>query len=370
MDRRRYLLGLAGAMGSLRGGLSVSSSADRPAPVDPEAVARRPARPRVADLEVPVERSELVLGSARGSIPALVDPAFASDWSGRDRALDRQDLVVGVTRAGHARAYPLSLLSTHEVVNDEFGGPLLVTYCPLCASGVTAIRRVGGAPTVFSASGYLFRADLVLYDHRTGSLWSQIAATAISGSAAGQRLSLVPSTLATWEQWRQSRPDTSVLLPPPASDTVTAPLSPLPPPGSATGGHVGVGGIGTDVDDDRLPPRELVVGVTAPEATTAYPLERIRAAGVVNDWVGNLPVVVLADPLPQAYVRVVEGEVLTVDPGDEGRLLAGGSTWSSTTGEALSGPYRGARLTRASTTTAMYWFAWVEFHPETAVYRG
>lgn len=354
----------------MRGGIQGASpgSTVPTVPVPREEVVRRPVQPTFEDVDIPVARSELVLGGARGSIPALVNPAFARDWSGIDRSLADGDLVIGVGRAGRARAYPLAVLSDHEVVNDEFDGPLLVTYCPLCASGVTAVRTVGDEPTVFSASGYLYRADLVMYDHATGSLWSQLLATAIRGSVAGEQLTLVPSTLTTWKRWQSRNPDTAVLLPPPASDTVTAPLDPLPPPGSQSSGHVGVGDV-LDGDDDRLPPRELVIGVTAPEATTAYPLERVRAAGVVNDWVGALPVVVVADPLPQAYVRWANGAVLTFVRGGDGQLLAGGSTWSTTSGEAVSGPLAGTTLVRAATTTSMYWSAWVDFHPDTAVYR-
>jgi hypothetical protein len=33
-------------------------------------------------------------------------------------------------------------------------------------------------------------------------------------------LSVVPSTVATWAEWRASHPDTDVLLPPPRSGTV------------------------------------------------------------------------------------------------------------------------------------------------------
>jgi len=52
--------------------------------------------------------------------------------------------VIGVERDGAARAYPLKLLNWHEVVNDTFGQPLLVTYCPPCGSAMVAKRQVAG----------------------------------------------------------------------------------------------------------------------------------------------------------------------------------------------------------------------------------
>lgn len=86
---------------------------------------------------------------------ALVDPQFAADWTSHridDRyepatgsvgGIDPRQTVVAVeTGDGRARAYPLEVLAEHEAVNDTFGGPLLVTFCPICRSGVVADRRV------------------------------------------------------------------------------------------------------------------------------------------------------------------------------------------------------------------------------------
>jgi hypothetical protein len=310
----------------------------------------------------------MVRATPRDAIPAITDPAFASDWTRIDRTLGDSHLVVGVVRDGTARAYPLSVLGNHEVVNDEFGGPLLVTYCPVCASAVVAGRRVAGEPTQFGVSGLLYRSDLVLYDRRTDSLWSQIMATAVNGPARGTRLDVVPSSLTTWGEWRGDRPDSEVLLPAPESETVPAPTDSLPPAGSPGSGHVGVGATDRSVEDDRLEPRTLVVGVATGSTATAYPTDPVRAAGVVNDRVGGLPVVVAAGTVPQAYDRRIGGETLSFEPAAEGRMRAGGSEWSITTGEAVSGPYEGRRLARATGVTTTYWFAWVDFHPGTGVY--
>ena len=53
--------------------------------------------------------------------------------------------VLSVIIDGDARAYPLAILLWHEIVNDVVGGvPILVSYCPLCNSGVVFDRRVNG----------------------------------------------------------------------------------------------------------------------------------------------------------------------------------------------------------------------------------
>ncbi len=186
-------------------------------------------------------------------IYAVTDPAFGPDWSDvsaeRYEPLADDETVVGVVRDGVARAYPLSILTYHEVVNDDLGGPLLVTYCPLCRSGLVAKRLVEGAPTTFHVSGLLFRPErvqsaaatesdtvfgagvfdpeaevrnsgnLVMYDDRTRSYWSQILARAICGPRVDETLTPVPAATTTWDTWRAQNPDTEVLLPPPYSGT-------------------------------------------------------------------------------------------------------------------------------------------------------
>lgn len=204
-------------------------------------------------------------------IYAIDEPAFAPDWSGVEVAeeyamsggLADDHVVVGVAGPGGARAYPLSVLWTHEIVNDGFpsggdddpvGGPLLVTYCSLCRSGMVARRQVDGEPATFAVSGQLWTApelearvaeaqnrsfaversnpdpgslrntgNLVMVDLATGSYWSQILARAICGSQAETVLEVVPSTTVRWADWRGDHPDTEVLLPPPRSGVLAPP---------------------------------------------------------------------------------------------------------------------------------------------------
>jgi hypothetical protein len=61
--------------------------------------------------------------------------------------------------------------------------------------------------------------NLVMYDARSRSYWSQILARAICGPHSGDRLRAVPATTTTWGEWRTDHPDTEVLLPPPRSTT-------------------------------------------------------------------------------------------------------------------------------------------------------
>lgn len=140
-------------------------------------------------------------------------------------------IVVGLTAGDgadeRARAYPLDVLRDHETVNDRFCGPALVTYCPLCRSGLVATRRVDGAATRFQVTGLLWKSsgpygalsrqedrvfgadadgeteaarngNLVMLDDATGSYWSQFLGRAICGPVEGTTLEIRPSTVATW----------------------------------------------------------------------------------------------------------------------------------------------------------------------------
>jgi Protein of unknown function (DUF3179). len=114
-----------------------------------------------------------------------------------------------------------------------------------------------------------------------------------------------------------------------------------------------------------------VIGVATDDASTAYPFDRVSAAGVVNDTVGDLPVVVTAtgEDALSAFDRRVDGETLTFDPDGEDWMRAGGSSWTRTTGIARDGPFEGRRLDAAARVSTEFYFAWLNFHPDTAVYQ-
>ncbi|WP_338728996.1 DUF3179 domain-containing protein [Haladaptatus sp. DJG-WS-42] len=377
MNRRRYLAvataGLIGLAGCVSGGGGSQTPTSSPTP---------------EGLTLPVPDEELNRGAPKDAIPAIVDPAFGENWDNievirrnsivgeyteRPR-LTPDDRVIGVERNGEARAYPLKILNWHEIVNDEFEGPLLVTYCPLCGSGLTAERTVDGEVTNFGVSGLLWNADLVMYDEKTNSLWSQLLATAISGDRTGDTLTLTPSSLTTWGAWQANHPDTVVLLPPPLSGTVVGETSrdysSNPYASYGNSDQIGIGF--TEFEDDRLHPKTLVIGVTDGATARAYPFPELDGAGVVNDTVGSRPVVVaaLTDGSLVAYDRTVGDDVLTFAPGAPDEMAGGDSTWNLTTGVAFDGPHAGTQLTRANDVSPLFWFAWAKFNPQTDIYTG
>lgn len=403
MDRRTFLSrAAAGATAGLAGCAGLFPDGEEP-PTTARTTTREATTTRTAttarttvsgptapgDLDLPVSTDRLTLGGFKDSVPAITEPEFADDWSdleveiNRDGIteefqfdltprLDPDERVIGVERAGEARAYPVAVLDWHEIVNDRLGGPLLVTYCPLCGSAVVAHRVAGGEPTTFGVSGLLLDSNLVLYDEATRSLWSQLRAQAIRGPLTGERLSLLPSTLTTWAAWQEAHPDTRVLLPPPRSGTVAGRVArdsrQDPYPNYENTSYVGIGG--NRGVDDRLHPKTLVVGVTADGRSRAYPIDAVRGAGVVNDAVGDLPVAVVADSTGTfvAYDRRVDGRAVAFEAAGDGVIRGGGSRWAVVTGRALDGPHEGRTLRQANDRSPMFWFAWADFNPETEIY--
>lgn len=261
MDRRTLLTGLGLGLSGLAGCAGQFDFGREPG--TDSGAARSTVS--IAESGIPPNICEEEIREDHG-IPAITDPAFGPDWSGSSPAaiyrvgeaetLVDDQTVIGIETTEGTRAYPLSVLFSHEIVNDTFGRtdsgepqPLLVTYCPICRSGLVADRRIEGAPTTFFVSGLLWQPErirqaasenanrsfgagqtggetdmtrggnLVMYDEATRSYWSQILGEAICGPKTGERLSIVPSTVATWGDWQADNPDTEVLLPPPHSET-------------------------------------------------------------------------------------------------------------------------------------------------------
>jgi hypothetical protein len=157
---------------------------------------------------VPAEEI-LAGGPRRDGIPALDHPsvlrAAEADWTD-------DEPVLGVAVAGEARAYPVAILNWHELVNDTLGGePILVSFCPLCGTGLVFDRRVGGEVRAFGVSGLLYRSGLLMYDRGSQSLWSQISAEAVTGPLLGQRLRILRARMDQWGRWRRDHPESTVL---------------------------------------------------------------------------------------------------------------------------------------------------------------
>ena len=153
-------------------------------------------------------------GPRRDTIAPIYNPIFAPVGEIADIGPLEPVLSIGID--GDFRAYPLRILLYRELVNDVVGGvPVLVSYCPLCNSGVVYDRRLDGTVLTFGNAGRLRLMDMVMFDHQTESWWQQFLGEAIIGARTGQRLTPLPSRLESLQNFQARAPQGRVLIPPP-----------------------------------------------------------------------------------------------------------------------------------------------------------
>ena len=157
--------------------------------------------------------SEIVSGGVgKDQIPSIDQPKFEKATA-ISRYGDREpviELQVGAT----ARAYPLSILTWHEIVNDEVEGrPIAVTYCPLCNASIVFDRSLDGQVLEFGTTGKLRKSDLVMYDRQSETWWQQFTGEAIVGKHTGRSLKMIPSRVVAYADFRKRHPEGDVLIP-------------------------------------------------------------------------------------------------------------------------------------------------------------
>jgi hypothetical protein len=266
-------------------------------------------------------------GPPRDGIPAIDRPRFVS--AGAASFLRASDRVLGITRNGVSKAYPVAILNWHEIVNDRIAGePLVVTYCPLCGTGIAYLATTDDQVLDFGVSGLLYNSDMLLYDRQTQSLWSQIRRQAISGPMKGTKLQPVPVMHTQWADWKQRYPATRVLSTKTGyrRDYTKSPYQ----------GYEKTDELFFPVQarDDRYHPKESVLGIEIAGRFKAYPfVELEKSGGDVHDTFAGHTIVVKYD---KQYRTALATE------GQDNALPC----------------------------VISFWFAWYVFHPDTDVYRA
>lgn len=295
------------------------------------------------------------------AIPPLYFPEYVSV---EEANVENGEFILGFEANGDSRAYPLKIMNFHEIVNEEVGGEkVLISYCPLCRSGLVFSRMLEGEEYTFGNSGALWESAMVMFDDQTESYWSHTAGRAIKGPLTGKKLIMLVSNIMTFAEWKELYPASKVLTdqlgfdrnydrdPYQSYDRVEL------PPGWPISHH-----------DDRLQPREKVLGIEDNDVYKAYSLTGL-GKGVVNDAFEGMDVVVFSTETGAGFIyeRELNGEILEFELVD-GKIqdTKTSSTWSLS-GVSLSGKLQGERL-RAVPSATLYWFAWATIHPETEVY--
>lgn len=319
-------------------------------------------------------------------IPPIHSPKFWEMEKAQANYFEHEP-VIAIEIKGKAKAYPLSVLMFHEIVNDELNGvPFAATYCPLCNAALVFDRRLrfNGENYLldFGVSGMLRNSDLVMWDQQTQSWWQQLMGEALVGELTGALLEIIPSMLISLKEFFESFPNGQVL--------------------STETGHFREYGTNpyTSYDkleneqprlfkgevDHRLRAMERVIDIEVDGKYKIYPLSEISKKQVVNDNFRGQSVVFFHT---EKTVSVLDenniskskqvGSVTVFDPRIDNKLLTfkntkegfvdneTGSVWSIT-GKCNSGKLKGEAL-RPVPHGNHFAFASLAFYPDSEIFK-
>lgn len=337
-----------------------------------------------------VELSEITMAVPRNTFPTIDFPAFISKTEGLNNFFIHEP-VISVVINGEAKAYPLNMLTMHEISNDSLGGiPILPTYCPLCNSSVVYDRRLehNGKEYLldFEVSGMLRNSDMVMADKQTETWWQQLMGYGLVGELAGVELKVIPSLVISVEDFFIRYPDGQILSPETGTDAQERyGMNPYENYDSEDNlpyeryfDHSKL--------DSRLQPMERVIDVKGSDAYKIYPFSIIAKKGVINDRYDGRNIVIF---YKEGAVSVLDNKEIaksknigsaTVFSSDiEGQVLTfkkknnkfvdneTNSVWDIT-GRCTKGELKGKEL-NPEPHSNHFAFAWLTFHPESEIYE-
>jgi len=358
----------------------------------------------------------------RGEIESSSEPEFVSISEAAEWVEDEEPVIVA-TVGDEARAYPMQVMTWHEIVNDTLAEtPIAVTFCPLCNSALAFDRRLAittaqrekledfdtsmtwverpdsfrddgddgdgddgrlaeeALLVTFGTTGKLYRSNLLMFDSATHTMWSQAIGEGAVGVLSGNELERIPAQIVSFESFRKAYPDARVLS-------------------KETGYERSYGRnpyVGYDKADEppvlyrgeldgRLSPKARVVTMQLGETAVAYPFDALESKGVIHDEVAGKRVVVLWQEGTRsgldtskiatgrdvgavgAFHATLDGEAITLEARDGGFFDEESGSEFDIFGRAVSGPLEGKRLTPIPHDNTL-WFAWAAFRPNTRIY--
>ena len=207
-------------------------------------------------------------------------------------------------------------------------------------------RLIDGNPVAFGHQGSIWQEAQAIFDHKTGSVWSQPYGAAFMGELAGYELELLPFTMTTWESWTAQYPETLAYAEP------------------------------MSLQEEALDESSIVV--EGPGETVAYPLNLLAEHGAVNDTIGlEDPIdvaIVLGDSADLAWrvylTRLGSGEVMELRAGDSPEEIVDtvtGTVFHALYGYGIDGPLADHHLVAVPAST-IFTEQFLDYHPDGRVW--
>jgi len=281
----------------------------------------------LTDSLIPIEKIRQG-GPPKDGIPAIDNPKFIS--ADKVDFIKPNDRVLGVVSNGIAKTYPIAILNWHEVVNDNIGEqPIVISYCPLCGTGMVFSSKAKNENLIFGVSGLLYNSDVLLYDRQTQSLWSQILSRAVVGPFNGVNLDMLPAAHTTWRDWKRRYPNTLIL----STDTgFRRDYSKSPYSGYRQSKRLM---FPVEYKNKKYRNKEMILGVTINGVNKAYPFSELAKSGQAQ------------------FTDVIGSKNLMIK-------------WSKEEQYAEIQDEYGNEIP----SVLAYWFAWYAFYPETQIFQA
>ena len=322
-------------------------------------------------------------GVGRDGIPALTDPLLVpiTPTVPANSFVRDTDRVIAVRLGAEWIAVPHNIMWRHEIVN--FTGRedrIVVTFCPLTGSAL-AFGRGAINDAEMRVSGLLYHSNLMMYDTDRGSFWPQMLGEARCGPRIGTRLERLAVVEMTMGGWRSLHPDGRMVGAPGGFDDWRLYVR-NPYGDDYEDPHNGdFLGFAIARDDDRLPPKERVLGLPrsaagSPPLAFSFGAMRSRGEHAVFPFTHDtVAAIVIWDGLREAamaYRSEVRGEATRFAAGADGVVdELTGTTWA-VDGTPVAGPLAGTGRTLRPIAEAYvaFWTPWAAFHPGTTLALG
>jgi hypothetical protein len=184
---------------------------------------------------------------------------------------------------------------------------------------------INGEVVEFGTSGKLYNNNLVMYDRKTDTYWSQFDGLAIVGELTGMILTPISIDTVVWRDWKKEHSNSEVL----GQDTGFFRAYGRDPYGSYYEDSYLL--FPVENSDDRIHPKTIVFGVEVNGSFKAYQEDDITEMEKIDDTLGGVNIRLERDD---------DGNVNVTNRKTEEEII----------------PVRG------------FWFAWYAFHPETELY--
>jgi len=270
-------------------------------------------------------------GPPKDGIPPIDNPKFisvseASSW------LNDDEPGIAYSSGDTHRFYPYQILVWHEIVNDTVEGKrVLITYCPLCLTGIVFDPVVKGERVEFGTSGKLWKSNLVMYDRKTDSLWPQVLGEAVVGEVTGSKLKVLASDQVRFGNWKSKHPSGEIL----SRDTGTTRFYGSSPYGD----YFSITGLSLSLakpTDTRLPNDAFVFGILIDGKAKAYHTEAVKGKGEVLDTFEGQDIILRYDKdleVVRMFKKLPSGKEERINP------------------------------------FSAFWFSWAVAHPDTELYK-